>query len=65
MKVRRYKFIGQDGSLGLKKDALYTVGLKRSIFSERVLAYIYLTETKGITCPYSSMKTFNKNWEVW
>ena len=64
-KRERYKFIGQDGSLGLKKGNYYVIDLKTNIFTKKVLAYIYFSERDVITCPYTSIKTFNQNWELW
>jgi hypothetical protein len=63
-KRKRYKFIGRDGSLGLKKGNYYVIDLKTNIFTKKVLAYIY--DGKFITtCPYTSIKTFKQNWELW
>lgn len=58
-----YKFIGQNGSLGLKKGTYYVVRIRRYPFTKKVLAYIYDNgEKEGVTCPYTSIDTFNKNW---
>lgn len=63
MKTEFYRFKGQDGSLGLKKGTFYVIGLKRYLFSKKILAYIYLTkEGRALTCPYTSIETFNQNW---
>lgn len=55
------KFIGEDGSLGLEKNAVYEVFLNKDI-NNKYMAFIKLNKNKIIYCPYSSIKMFNKNW---
>lgn len=57
----RLKFIGADGSMGLKHGKVYSVNICSSS------AYIWV-EWRGIfgdkrACPYSSPATFAANWE--
>lgn len=56
----RLKFIGTNGSLGLKHGETYKIELKTG--ETYILAYIY-NGTNIIPCPYSSPQTFAANWE--
>ena len=57
-----YKFIGQDGSLGLRKYSVYYIRLRKKLFG-KLVAYIEVGYKTIITCPYTNIKTFNENWE--
>lgn len=50
------RFIGKDGSMGLKKDYRYFV----KIYTHR--GYIVVNWDRGL-CPYSSLETLCENWE--
>ena len=50
------KFIGQDGSLGLRHGEIYKVDILS--VGNRINAYI---DSKF--CPYDSLSAFMKNWE--
>ena len=60
----KLKFIGEDGSMGLRRGNVYTVTIG-SLPSE---PYIYVQWPVGLHktyyCPYSSPATLAKNWEV-
>lgn len=53
------RFIGRDGSMGLRKNETYLC----SIFSSD--GYIYVAWRDGKSaCPYWSIKSLGENWEV-
>ena len=56
------KFIGQDGSLGLKRNNYYDVYTMKYGRDIKVTAWIYSENGELIVCPYTSVKTFNQNW---
>lgn len=58
--VERYIFIGEDGSLGLRRGETYRVSIKR--VSEAIVAKIH-SGTAVIRCPYRSRDTFDANWQ--
>ena len=53
----KLRFIGEDGSMGLRSLMVYDV----KISSTR--DYIWVEWNGGI-CPYPSPKSFSNNWEV-
>lgn len=56
-----YKFIGKNGSCGFIKGELYDLELYQNVtpgFAPGILAC-----SKNKQVAYSSMKTFNQNWE--
>ena len=53
----KFKFIGADGSMGLKKGEVYE--LKTSIIS----GILQVRWRKEFCCPYSSLEKFLENWE--
>ena len=56
------RFIGTDGSLGLRNGAMYKVKL---ITAGKYLIATINTEFCGkISCPYGSVQAFAKNWEL-
>jgi hypothetical protein len=55
------KFIGKDGSLGLKHGEKYKVTLKTS--GKYFIATIHVGWINQI-CPYGSVQAFAKNWEL-
>lgn len=65
--MNEYKFVGEDGSLGLRKGKKYLVILKLQYNSKTILAEMYerlffgLLLEKG-SCPYGSMQAFERNW---
>lgn len=52
------RFIGADGSMGLRKNRVYRV----EVYSRK--NHICVKWGLGLGCPYSSYKTFAENWEV-
>ena len=53
----KLRFIGKDGSMGLKQGKAYSVAIKNST------SYIYVIWDGG-SCPYSSPQALSKNWEA-
>lgn len=56
----RLRFIGTDGSMGLKRGRIYLA----SVYTMR--GYICVTwgeNNPNKVCPYSSLKTLCENWE--
>ena len=61
----RCKFIGMNGSMGLKRGKSYNVHIIECMHrSKRIMAVIYLGDifNRVIACPYSSLTAFAKNW---
>ena len=58
----KLRFIGTDGSLGLKHGAIYNVTLKT--IDRYVVAIIKTGWISETICPYGSMQAFAKNWEI-
>lgn len=54
----RFRFIGKDGSMGLKKGSIY------KLTTMIIGGYIVVRWDKGKPCPYSSLEAFLLNWEV-
>ena len=54
------KFIGEDGSMGLKKDTVYRVKISANF--DRIWVHVD-GKTKVINCPYNSIKALLNNWE--
>ena len=56
----KLRFIGEDGSMGLKRDKIYDV--KIHAYYDRI--WIHTVEkAKVINCPYRSIKLLLENWE--
>ena len=57
------KFIGTDGSMGLKHGEVYDVSVV-SLYSETHITVKWYdsTQGKGVCCPYSSPAAFAANW---
>ena len=58
----KLRFIGTDGSLGLKHNRVYDVSLKT--IKGYVVAVIKTGWVSDTMCPYETMQTFAKNWEL-
>ena len=59
----KLRFIGADGSLGLKHGEVYDVRL--STIEEVIKAHAWSRDDSFyVCCPYSSPKSFAKNWEA-
>lgn len=58
----RLRFIGADGSLGLKHGQTYDI--KLNTFGKYVIATIKTGWISDTICPYSSMQALAKNWEI-
>ena len=56
------KFIGRDGSMGLRYGSNYKINLYTH--GNRLIAYIHINSILTITCPYDTLIGFAKNWEV-
>jgi hypothetical protein len=56
----KLRYIGEDKSMGLKKDKVYNV--KIHAYYDRIWVH---TEEKNrvINCPYNSIKLLLENWE--
>lgn len=52
----KFKFIGKDGSMGLKKGSIYEI--KTSITHN----LLWVTWNNN-SCPYKNLESFLKNWE--
>lgn len=52
-----YRFIGKDGSLGFVRGNIYDLEVCRD--NNGITIY----SKPGVRCPYSSLKTFQENWE--
>lgn len=50
------KFIGQDGSMGLRKNKYYEV----RVYSDT--QFIWLETKDGVRCPYTTPQAFASNW---
>ena len=54
------KFIGQDGSLGFRTGRKYIINIERDNNNN----WIWVKELFGRSCPYQSMNTLKKNWDI-
>lgn len=63
----RLYFIGEDGSLGLRKGHRYEVKLYRAI-NNKLMVEITVKKKfifkERLYCPYRSLKTFADNWQI-
>ena len=55
------KFIGQDGSLGFRTGRKYIINIERDNNNNN---WIWVKELFGRSCPYQSMDTLKKNWDI-
>lgn len=62
IEAKEYKFIGKNGSLGLRNDRIYIVVNKYFYHFDTILSRI-IDGDKVIYCEYSSKNAFNNNWE--
>lgn len=58
----KLKFIGADGSLGLRHGKIYDLTLKTAV--GYIIAIIKTGWISDTVCPYGSMKAFAANWEL-
>ena len=56
------KFIGRDGSMGLRHGNKYKVNLYTH--GAGLIAHIRINMFLNVTCPYDTLIGFSKNWEV-
>lgn len=56
------RFIGKNGSLGLRKGELYPVEIKSQLLCDCINTRILVGE-KWVNCPYASPQAFAANWE--
>lgn len=54
------KFIGQDRSLGFRTGRKYIINIERDNNNN----WIWVKELFGKSCPYQSMNTLKKNWDI-
>lgn len=54
------KFIGHDGSLGFRTGRKYIINIERDNNNN----WIWVKELFGRSCPYQSMNTLKKNWDI-
>lgn len=68
--MKRYKFIGQDGSMGFRNGEYYwgIVLTKHNTdfpkYYPEHLLFIPILVPNSVVVPYSSEETFNQNWEM-
>ena len=62
----KLRFIGTDGSMGLRCGQEYAVDITSpfTFSGAYIRVRVFLGENKVIDCPYSSPQSFAKNWEV-
>lgn len=66
--MEEYKFVGEDGSLGLRNGGVYLLEVRFREYRPDILVTAYRRGLFGIglfqvtVCPYGSMQAFNKNW---
>lgn len=58
----RLRFIGTDGSMGLRTGKVYSVSIYTKL-GDIVVNWSIEDTTGNKCCPYSSLKTLCKNWE--
>ena len=54
------RFIGQDGSMGLKHGEVYNVGLHSD--TRFIWVHVRKSQIHQIKCPYDTPQAFAKNW---
>ena len=57
------RFIGEDGSMGLKKGRVYLIRLY-TLNGHICVSWTPSSEHPNKVCPYSSLKTLCENWET-
>ena len=58
----KLRFIGIDGSMGLKHGETYKVCLSSN--ADYIVVFFYFENGDYDCCPYSSPLSFAKNWEA-
>lgn len=53
----RLRFVGEDGSIGLKHGQVYDVKVNTA------MGYIFVIWKESYYCPYSSLAALTANWE--
>ena len=56
------RFIGADGSRGLRRGQVYNVGLHSDVYF--IWAHVRVSWINEIRCPYETPQAFAKNWEA-
>lgn len=54
------RFIGQDGSMGLKRHKVYDVRVRSD--ARHIWVHVCRLFEYDITCPYDTPQAFAKNW---
>lgn len=54
------KFIGKDGSMGFRTGRKYIIKIEQDENNN----WIWIREILGRYCPYQSMNTLKKNWDI-
>lgn len=61
--MKIFKFIGTDGSMGLKNGKVYTIcGLH--LDKDQSITISILTDDRMLTIPYSNLEKLRENWEI-
>lgn len=62
--MAKFKFIGKDGSMGYRHGKVYRGSIMRHELGEvTFIPGVFPFNLHKITIPYSSIITFEKNWE--
>lgn len=56
----KLKFIGTDGSMGLKYGNVYKVHVRSN--DKYIILFIEKNFLRGLECPYDTPQAFAKNW---
>jgi len=63
MQNQKYKFIGQDGSMGLVNNKTYELTVRKPSLADKLKGWEVIV-TDPVYCPYSSYITFYENWQL-
>lgn len=58
----KLRFIGTDGSMGLRNGHVYKVNVRSS--GKYIIVFIEKNFLHRMECPYGSPQAFAKNWEL-
>lgn len=57
------RFVGEDGSLGYRKGAIYSLRMDPTPTNPDWAVVVWRSDGSGM-CPYSSNAAFKRNWEL-